>query len=558
MRIESFHSTEWMMWLHRVPRSRPSFAAGASAAASLARAAALVLVIVVLVPRYPPDVISYVLFGAGLLEGLLTGFQISPLEALYADSTPAGDRARWFTLKGAASNIGMAAGPAVSVAIFLARSDTWTTPELSMVILAAAGIGVAEAAALLCLRDMPSRNRAGGGDGGSGAGGGAGGGGGTGTGDIGASGADGVCAGGSCSSSSSHSFDDAPGTRRDAPMTSATHNGGDGGADDGSETHPCRVRSPAASSACAVSVWVAALVAVQDVLTGLGSGMCYKFQPLFLWRELHLSPVATNAIMASFQVGAAVCQLLIAKLARLVGGPAAAILFRAGGIGGLAVVIFCTNHAAVVAALVVRGALMNAIDGALTHRIQGTTLHHPCHPCSPLTLSAVPAFSLGATVAFSASAPRPICRAHQVHPKRARAHRPAGEVEHLLPRERDGVERDGVPGWLARRPHRLPPDVLHYARLPYGLPGLHAAAALARASGGAPPCQSAPRERGRHADGARRGRRCGRAARGGGGSCSCARSNQLMHCMCQRQRSISLASRPRCTLARLPEVGVWV
>ena len=60
--------------------------------------------------------ILVVLVGAGLLEGVLMGFQISPLEALYADSTPAGDRARWFTLKGAASNLGMATGPAVSVA----------------------------------------------------------------------------------------------------------------------------------------------------------------------------------------------------------------------------------------------------------------------------------------------------------------------------------------------------------------------------------------------------------------------------------------------------------
>lgn len=110
-------------------------------------------------------------------------------------------------------------------------------------------------------------------------------------------------------------------------------------------------------------MWVAALVALQDLLTGLGSGMCYKFQPLFLWQEFGLSPIATNAIVASFQIAAALCQLLITRLAQSIGGPAAAILFRAGGIAGLAVVIFSTSRAQVLAALIIRGALMNAIDG---------------------------------------------------------------------------------------------------------------------------------------------------------------------------------------------------
>ena len=287
----------------------------AASVASLARAAAL-CVTVLLQPTTSVAIVCYLLYGAGLLEGLLMGFQVAPLEALFADSTPASDRARYFALKGAASNVGMAAGPAVAVAIFLARSDTWTLPELSAVILAAVVLGVGEAALLVCLRDVPAG--------------------------VVSSTSD----GGVASHGAGNPDADTPGSVNSARAV-------DGDVADAS----------VATTGCSASIWIATLIAAQDVLTGLGSGMCYKFQPLFLWKEVGLSPIATNAIMASFQLAAAVGQILITRLAHRVGGPAAAIMFRAGGIGGLAVVIFCRQRAVVVSALLVRGALMNAIDG---------------------------------------------------------------------------------------------------------------------------------------------------------------------------------------------------
>lgn len=404
----------------------------ASAVASIARAAALLSVVLVLEPRCTPDVISYVLVGAAFLEGLLTGFQISPLEALYADSTPAGDRARWFTLKGAASNIGMATGPAVAVGIFLATSDTWTPPELSAVILAAAGVGLLEAALLVCLRDVPGGGQ--------------------------------------------HIGDHQTGGGASTDSTGTGPSAGDG--DDGDEGPRPGEDGRRRSSTCDVSVWIAALVAIQDLLTGLGSGMCYKFQPLFLWQEFALSPVATNAIVASFQIAAALCQILITRLAQCIGGPAAAIIFRAGGVAGLAVVIFSTNRALVFAALIIRGALMNAIDGAS----EPCLLRMPC--CSPGLLP----LSLRMPIDLASSLPRVsrARRAHQVDPQRARARGSAREVESLRPPERHRLERNGIPWRRARRQDRLPPHVLHHARLPCGLVCVLAAAPLARAHGCAP------------------------------------------------------------------------
>lgn len=113
--------------------------------------------------------------------------------------------------------------------------------------------------------------------------------------------------------------------------------------------------------------------------------MCYKFQPLFLWRDVGLSPISTHAIVASFQLAAALGQILIGHLAgcigvvaaskpaqsptvtytltpalpRSPGGPAAAILFRTVGSLALAVVIVCEQRVVVIAALLVRRALTN-------------------------------------------------------------------------------------------------------------------------------------------------------------------------------------------------------
>ena len=191
----------------------------ASAVACIARSAALLVVIVYFEPRHAvANAICYILFAAGLIEGLLFGFQLAPLDALFTDSTPAGDRTRYFARRGSAANVGLAAGPALSVAIFLASSNTWTLPDLSAVILTAVAFGVGEAALLCLLRDLPKTESSSSGSGG---------------GDGRASGSDNL---------------------RDNLRAVAAD-----------ELQPRR-------AVCDASVWVASLVAVQDVITGVGSG----------------------------------------------------------------------------------------------------------------------------------------------------------------------------------------------------------------------------------------------------------------------------------------------
>merc|ERR1712232_1290074 len=56
------------------------------------------------------------------------------------------------------------------------------------------------------------------------------------------------------------------------------------------------------SSCYCVALHVAPLIGLNFILTGLGSGMIYKFIPMFCWKELALGPIATHAMIASFQL----------------------------------------------------------------------------------------------------------------------------------------------------------------------------------------------------------------------------------------------------------------
>ena len=71
----------------------------------------------------------------------------------------------------------------------------------------------------------------------------------------------------------------------------------------------------------------------------------------------------------------------IARLAAKIGSPAAAILFRALGSAALLVVILSEHVAVVVAALLVRGAFMNAIDGLTSSLLN----EHVSRKYAPLT-----------------------------------------------------------------------------------------------------------------------------------------------------------------------------
>jgi MFS family permease len=82
-----------------------------------------------------PDLTSpelyYMLCGSSALWGLFMGLHAAPLEALFADSVASGSRSKVYVWRSALRTLGNAAGPLISVVIFLVYGDQWRLDELT-------------------------------------------------------------------------------------------------------------------------------------------------------------------------------------------------------------------------------------------------------------------------------------------------------------------------------------------------------------------------------------------------------------------------------------------
>jgi MFS family permease len=87
-------------------------------------------------------------FGRGVVDG--------PVLALFADSVPTGDRARFYLYLFYVFWAGALAGPVAAVGIFSAQRDEWTYRELSVVLFAALAFKMVNAVLLCFLRDNAS------------------------------------------------------------------------------------------------------------------------------------------------------------------------------------------------------------------------------------------------------------------------------------------------------------------------------------------------------------------------------------------------------------------
>ncbi|EOD27753.1 hypothetical protein EMIHUDRAFT_204702 [Emiliania huxleyi CCMP1516] len=112
---------------------------------------------------------------------------------------------------------------------------------------------------------------------------------------------------------------------------------------------------------------VAPFLAASSLSLGFGSGIAYKFLPLYCMQSLELTPIATHAIIALMQLTATALNLLIRRLARTTGPIGAAFLFMLVANAALALVCLSADlpvpTPAIAIAIGVRGAFMNSIGG---------------------------------------------------------------------------------------------------------------------------------------------------------------------------------------------------
>jgi hypothetical protein len=70
-------------------------------------------------------------------------FSQSPtMEAIFADSVETGKRSRVYTWKFTSVLLGMSCGPLLCMLLFWKLGDTWTMPEMRVVMLVGLGLGV--------------------------------------------------------------------------------------------------------------------------------------------------------------------------------------------------------------------------------------------------------------------------------------------------------------------------------------------------------------------------------------------------------------------------------
>lgn len=323
------------------------------------------------------------------------------MEALFGDSTPQNLRSKWYARKQACITLGLASGPLVAVAIFLFMSNSWTRPELTVVMTVSAVIGVLVSAVMLAFRERhtqeallsPSQLPEG------------------------AASDAAQAAPVAISSSSTVEPLPPPAFTVNAEVTAA-------GAAEAAQPALDAPLPPlwGRSRCCGLRArHVPFLIAASNLLQGLGSGIAYKcvpiarrstplghsqlpvlswlaalsalhpcrFVPIFCWKELGLLPVETYGIVAGFQLIATALNFVIRRLARHLGPLGATVVFfvlsrpdspltdvctaeRAllsacvqvcfmlGGCTSLAVVIFCYSTPVVIVALLVRAALITS------------------------------------------------------------------------------------------------------------------------------------------------------------------------------------------------------
>merc|ERR1719399_2555129 len=92
--------------------------------------------------------------GAMALWGVGGGIISGPVQALFADSVPRGERSRAYTRLFAAWLVPSCVGPAISAVMFARMGDSWTLEQLRPIFLTGIFLEVPVAVLMFFFRDM--------------------------------------------------------------------------------------------------------------------------------------------------------------------------------------------------------------------------------------------------------------------------------------------------------------------------------------------------------------------------------------------------------------------
>ena len=314
----------------------------AAALSAIIATAAVLVTIIVLYTHYI-DLTFLGICVAAAASAIATGAGGPAAEACFGDSTPNHARAKLYARKASFRTVGLSLGPLIAVFVFLLRSNTWTKPELVVVMLISAGNSIVNALLMVLFRDVQSTPTAAGGER-----------------------TESLLPAEQPRSTSTEPVNDSI-----VPTTAAAGDAAPANAAASSESDPATVTSALDAevagwrrSCCGIRRrHVPHLIVANNLLLGLGSGVAYKFLPIFCWKVLHLKPVSTYALTASFQLLATLFNFVIRRAGEAIGPMSACVAFQAVGCVAMGVICFCENVPIVITAMVIRGCMMNCTSG---------------------------------------------------------------------------------------------------------------------------------------------------------------------------------------------------
>ena len=244
----------------------------------------------------------------GVADGIVDG----PMQALYADSTPAGDRSTYYTYLFACETGASAIGPVVAIILFESLGNEWDLLHLRTVIYVGLSIGVIYSIIMLFFDDRKALETL------------------------------------SNDESDIVYTEDELCLDGEAPISSH-----------GTMTN--RTLTPLQRR----RQWIPYIVLAQGLILAIGSGMTVKFFPLFFKDEVGMSPSQVQLIYVSTPITMVILSALIMKLAKSgFGRVQATLLFSTLGVLLLFSMVFCKSfldkHPAILVPIyILRTGLMN-------------------------------------------------------------------------------------------------------------------------------------------------------------------------------------------------------
>jgi len=259
----------------------------------------------------------------GLGDGVVNG----PCQALFADSTPEGQRSTYFTYQFVCYLSASAVGPFVSIILFQTLGDEWDMYHLRLVIYAGLGMEVCNAWLMMLFDDNKAldeeeqqavvvRNNSG---------------------------------------TEEDSGDDVPSGRSDEEIEDGSVSSSSSSSSETPET-PIQKRQK----------WIPYLVFTSGLISSLGSGMTVKFFPLFFKDEVGMSPSQVQVIYCLVPLVMVIMGLLCTKIAKAgFGRVQTTALYEIGGISLLLSMVYfksyLDNHPFLLVPIyVLRTSLMNS------------------------------------------------------------------------------------------------------------------------------------------------------------------------------------------------------